>query len=271
MSEKEPVPKCPYLLQVTTSSEVTALKAVGKELGFTVSGCTDAYLGRYYRLHQEEKTIAVAVQTGGMGAIGEYGSTVVAWRFHAATEATTILQIGMAFGVAPEVQKVGDVLIAKSILAYDQRDIIVEGEREKVCYPRVKPIMANPSLVRRCEAFLDVWKASRPDCTVRFGAILSGGAIISCTSFRNRLREELQERSIERIIGGEMEGVGLVGVGKGADVLWGVIKGISDFADESRRQKEIFKESRRIACQNAVHFTLGMVLHSMAGEDLMSP
>jgi len=56
-----------------------------------------------------------------------------------------------------------------------------------------------------------------------------------------------------------MEGVGLVGVGRGPGVLWGVIKGISDFADEEHHRHNDFKKSRERACQNAARFTLGMM------------
>ncbi len=258
MSGPEPVSRCSYLLQVTTSAEVAALRMVGREMGLTFSGRTDPYLGRYYRLHEGARLLAIAVQTK-MGSVGHQGSSVMAWRFQAATQAHAVLQIGMAFGVSPRDQKIGEVLVARSILAYDQRNILVTDGMESVVYPRVEPILANPYLIRDCENYLGSWEASNPDVKVRFGAILSGGAVISCATFRDRLRKDLQERSIDPIVGGEMEGVGLVGVGRGPDTLWGVIKGISDFADEERDRGGDLKKSREHACQNAVRFTLGMV------------
>ncbi len=228
MSAPEPVPRSDYLLLVATSAELAALRLVCRESSLTRTGRTDPRLGRFFRLHAADgRLVAVAVKTK-MGSVGAEGSTVFAWRFQAATGAAAVLQIGMAFGVSPEHQKAGDVLVATSLLAYDQQDIVVRDDKETVLYTRVRPIAASPSMLRKCEQYLGIWEATRVDVKVRFGAILSGGSVISCAAFRDRLRRDLQERSIDPIVGGEMEGVGLVGVGPASDPLWVVIKGISD-------------------------------------------
>jgi nucleoside phosphorylase len=195
----EPVPPCDRLLLLATSAEEAALKAVAREKGLQLTGRTDEYLGKYRRLHRGDELLAIAVRTE-MGSVGPSGSAVMAWRFVSATQAATIVQVGMAFGISPTLQKVGDVLVARSLLAYDQRDVTATPRRflgatlpwrtETVTYPRVVPLPANPSLVTRCERYLALWGATYPDVPVRFGAILSGGAAISCTSFRvgGRLR-----------------------------------------------------------------------------------
>jgi adenosylhomocysteine nucleosidase len=152
-------------------------------------------------------------------------------------------------------------LTARSLLAYDQRDVVVVDGAETVQYPRVKPISANPHWMRRCGDYLAVWQADRPNVGVHWGAVLSGGAAISCAAFRDRLVDALRNRSVDPIVGGEMEGVGLIGVGRGDLPLWGVIKGVSDFADEAR--VEHLKNSRKVACENAVRFALGVVLHDL--------
>jgi len=56
------------------------------------------------------------------------------------------------------------------------------------------------------------------------------------------------------IVGGEMEGVGLLSVSPRTEPLWIVIKGICDFADE-QRDVEI-KKTRPVACQNSAMFVL---------------
>lgn len=257
MSRCEPVPACDYLIQVTTSSELAALRKVGGEFGLHCTGRTDERLGRYHRLHDADGAlIAVAVKTA-MGAVGAEGSAAFAWRFQAVTGAAYVLQIGMAFGVDPERQRPGDVLVATALIPYDQRDVVVRGGVETVEYPRALPISSSRSLLLRCEEHASVWDATWPECVVRFGALLSGGAAISSEAFRDRLRRDLQSRSSDPIIGGEMEGLGLVGVVGGEDPSWIVIKGISDFADEQRAAS--LAEWRTSACANAVRFALGVV------------
>jgi len=58
----------------------------------------------------------------------------------------------------------------------------------------------------------------------------------------------------DRIIGGDMEGMGLLSVSPADKPLWAVVKGISDFADEDR--DGIIELTRALACQNAVRFVL---------------
>src|SRR5262249_43027507 len=58
-----------------------------------------------------------------MGSIGYFGTAARAMRLRRETGAQAIVQIGMAFGIAPERQKAGDVLVSTSLLPYDNRDI----------------------------------------------------------------------------------------------------------------------------------------------------
>jgi nucleoside phosphorylase len=56
------------------------------------------------------------------------------------------------------------------------------------------------------------------------------------------------------IVGGEMEGVGLLSVSPRDDPIWIVVKGICDFADEERDR--IIKKSRPVACANSSQLVL---------------
>jgi adenosylhomocysteine nucleosidase len=74
-----------------------------------------------------------------------------------------------------------------------------------------------------------------------------------CASWR--VHREFQRKTIppgrDRIIGGDMEGLGLLSVSPADKPLWAVVKGISDFADEDR--DGIKEATRPLACENAVH------------------
>jgi len=57
------------------------------------------------------------------------------------------------------------------------------------------------------------------------------------------------------IVGGEMEGVGLLAASvRAGDPAWCVVKGIGDFADE--RRDEDIREGIKVAPQNAAYFVL---------------
>ncbi len=257
MNSPVKVPNADWLLLVATSDELAGLKVAAKQLGLTVTKRTDPFLGKYHRVVRGEELIAVVVKTA-MGAVGTNSSTATAWRFQAATQATTVIQVGMAFGVDPRHQKSGDVLVASAVLSYDQRDIRGEGDDEKITYERAVPLPANTDVVARCRQYTDAWSEKYPEVSVQFGTMLSGGSRISSASFRDRLVSDLASRSDDPIIGGEMEAVGLIGVGGRRTPQWAVIKGISDFADGERER--YIETTRPIACENAARFALGAIL-----------
>ncbi|MGH7171321.1 MAG: hypothetical protein ACRELG_13665 [Gemmataceae bacterium] len=64
----------------------------------------------------------------------------------------------------------------------------------------------------------------------------------------------------EPIVGGEMEGVGLLAAAvKADDPVWCVVKGISDFADEKR--DEDIKTGMSVAPRNAAYFVLSSLVN----------
>jgi adenosylhomocysteine nucleosidase len=84
--------------------------------------------------------------------------------------------------------------------------------------------------------------------------MLSGAARIQSQRFRDELVRSLPADG-DPIVGGEMEGVGLLAASLSSDdPIWCVVKGISDFADEGR--DAAIEECRPIACRNAAAFVL---------------
>jgi nucleoside phosphorylase len=88
--------------------------------------------------------------------------------------------------------------------------------------------------------------------SVHLGAVLSGSARIQSAHFRDELVEALSSTD-DPIVGGEMEGVGLLAFSH-HDPIWCVVKGISDFADEDRDR--VIGEGREIASRNSAGFVL---------------
>ena len=166
-----------------------------------------------------------------------------------------IVQIGMAFGVQPVAQGLGDVLVSTSLIPYGNRvvrDHADGGGRYLVDHREAGREAARASLV---ELFLrERHRDVDRDYRVHFGALLSGAARIHSASYRDELIRGAAA-GVDPIVGGEMEGVGLLAASAGPDdPSWCIVKGISDFADSDR--DHVIGEARAKACRNAADFVL---------------
>lgn len=193
-----------------------------------------------------------------MGAHGRLGSAAKAVRYLAATGAQGIIQVGMAFGINRTSQKIGDVLVSALLLPYDNRAVKPSDAAPgyQFSYADMRSEEPRTSLLERCrrEKLRDGFPFD-----IHIGALLSGSARIHSAAFRDELYRTVPHGN-EEIVGGEMEGVGLLAASaKPHDSVWCVVKGISDFADEQR--EEDIKEGRKIAPMNAVRFVLSSLVN----------
>jgi len=240
--------RCDVILFVAVTSEEKQLKAVAKGLGLSF----EKRLGRhfvYFDLGQVGTFKVLAVRTE-MGPFSHDGSAARALLAKAETGATALVSIGMAFGVDRTTQKLGDILVSQSLLTYDNRRVHSGFWSSNTDYSDVTPFLAKETLLNtlRSLAREAEWKE-----IVKFGPMLTGGAKIHCGRFRDHLVNALS-RENERVIGGEMEGVGLLSASNPEAPSWVVVKGICDFADK-RRDAEV-KIWRGLACENAARFVL---------------
>jgi len=278
-----PNPTSEYILVTATPTEVRQLEAVAIELGLTFAkqrGPT----GNYYDLGKiggERGNRVVAIKVD-MGPFGFRGSASSVMRNLIAFSAQGIVCLGMAFGIDATAQDVGDVLVSQTLLPYDNRDIVCDSgpftrfihalrgaPTHRYDYTRVKVFPAREALFRLFERH----HAIRPDGShaVHFGSLLSGASRVFCARYRDRLVAEVHRdvasayaatgkgRVLPRIIGGEMEGVGLLSASR--EPAWIVVKGISDFADG--RGRASLPARREMACRNSARF----VLNALAAEE----
>jgi nucleoside phosphorylase len=235
-----------------------ALWTVSAELGIAMQPRQWAPLGDFFDLGIVGSDRVFAARTR-MGAIRHEGSAHKAILFQRAAQATAIIQTGMAFGVAPDSQRPGDVLIARSIFPYDDR--IIRGGTEGapvVDYSGTRRRAAKPALISLFER--EIGRGDHPFGT-HVGTLLSGSARIFCRRFRDDLVRTIPSLG-DRIIGGDMEGMGLLSVSPADKPLWAVVKGISDFADEDR--DGIIESTRALACTNAVRFVLTALRNNLS-------
>jgi adenosylhomocysteine nucleosidase len=188
-----------------------------------------------------------------MGAHGRLGSAAKAIRYLTATGAQGIIQVGMAFGISPTVQNLGDVLVSALLAPYDTRAVKSSDKPPGYVndYTEMQVELPRASLLDRCRREKQRTKFG---FGVHIGAMLSGAARIHCSAYRDELLKNVPHGN-EDFIGGEMEGVGLLsGSVKAEESAWCVVKGICDFADENR-DKDV-AEGRKVASYHAAVFVL---------------
>lgn len=285
--------QCDLLLLVTTSSELEQLEQAAKEGGLVFQRRRHSRFGRYYSLGVLGHNRLHAVRTEGMGPLGHGGSAAKALQLRAATGATGLVQLGMAFGVDPVGQRKGDVLVSTSLIPYDNRDVVPVSTSPPEVFPIVDDVpfgmtvpaadrpaespvaeSAEPaapatvgyrvdyaSRVVRCPAspgLLAALLAARAegdyDHDIWFGGMLSGGARIFSSAFLRELIDGVPAAE-DGVVGGDMEGVGLLASSPRDAPVWVVVKGISDFADEARH-RQVDKDARETACRNSARFVL---------------
>lgn len=160
-----------------------------------------------------------------MGSVSAGGSTLSTSFGISLFNPKLVIMIGIAFGLKNDKQKIGDVLVAESIIPYEPQRV---GANENIT--RSVEIPSNRALVNRFKNTL-TWKYPLGDervAVVHFARMLSGEKLVDNYSFREALKKEFPDSD-----GGEMEGAGVASacIDK---VPWILVKGICDFADGNK-------------------------------------
>jgi nucleoside phosphorylase len=160
----------------------------------------------------------------GMGASGRDSAQVVSGEMIRFWKPTAVIMVGIAFGRSPDLQRIGDVLISKEIIAYEPARI---GQEASI--PRGQRFYPGPCLWSRFRNSEVDWCFLNPNgisCKPHFGPILSGEKLIDNPDFKGRLFQ-----TYPNAIGGEMEGVGLAAAADREKCEWILVKAICDWAD----------------------------------------
>lgn len=245
-------PECDVLLFVATTAELDAVRSVAQNQRLQFSEHRSE-LGLFASLGTIGQSRVVAVKTS-TGGLGPRGSSANARFYLDATGATSLISVGMAFGIDRKTQRPGDVLVSSHLFPYDDRYVDDDAGGWRYDYARrdIKMYRAKSDLLKMIEQFkLGPGKARR----IAIGCLLTGSALIHSRLYRDHLVERCSAAA-KSIIGGEMEGVGLLGLSARDRACWLVAKGISDFADGPTSDPIAEAQSRRVACENAAAVVL---------------
>ncbi|WP_413998670.1 hypothetical protein ACMDB5_12910 [Flavobacterium sp. W1B] len=203
--------------------------------------------------HHEERTyykgvfggyICVHLQCDTMGSIGATSSIITVREAIRFTKPKVTLMIGIAFGVDDKEQKVGDVLVASSIIPYDFKKITNEKSTIRAQAIPTSTILINKfKNARGWDYPLDSRKANKI-----IAPVFSGEELINSITRRDELTSFNGQAK-----GGEMEGVGLYAAANG-QTEWILVKGICDFADGNKDKNK--DENQKIAMLSATSLCL---------------
>ena len=128
-----------------------------------------------------------------------------------------VFSMGVAFGIDPTTQNIGDVLVSHKVFPYSENKV-----RDDIIIP-------DRSQDKEIDNWLDVRFANTAGFLegVTYGSILSGGSVLSSNEDKMRICRAYSKQDF--VIGGEMEGCALFQLCAGYDIPCAVIKGICDW------------------------------------------
>jgi nucleoside phosphorylase len=166
-----------------------------------------------------------------------------------------IIVVGMAFGMDPNNQALGDVLVSSRVLCYEMQRVGSGTDSKPVIIPRGPDVPASPRLLDRLRTAAAGWSG-----TAHFELVLSGEKLVDNVDYRDSLQAIAPEAR-----GGEMEGAGAFSSAYERNREWIIVKGISDWADGKKRHKKAERQGR--ACSAAA----ALVFHAIRAGSLRRP
>jgi len=248
-------PKADVLLVTVTEVETRAVLAVAERT--TSRRCEPLYIRHktYYDLGTIGGARVFLVRSE-MGPGGPGGSQATVQAGIDALSPSSVVMVGIAFGVNPEKQRIGDILISHQLQEYELQRVSTDPEGELSIIPRGERVGASTRLLDRFRDGALFWKEAR----THFGLILSGQKIVDNVQFRNGLVRHWPEA-----IGGEMEGAGVYAAVQNWKRDWILIKAICDWADG--RKGENKEQQQEEAARNAASFTIHVIQRGGLSEN----
>jgi nucleoside phosphorylase len=234
--------RCDVLLVTATPVEFAALRQVAiEEMG-----------GQLQRRHATHKVYYYLGTFGGattwaveseMGSGGPGGSHFTVTESIRDLAPRAIIMVGIAFGLKPHQQKIGDILVSHQLVSYELQRVGTASDGQTLILPRGDRTTAATWLLGRFKDGAHDWRGAQP----HFGLLLSGEKLIDNPAFLEQLR-----RLEPEAIGGEMEGAGLYAAAHDYGHDWIVVKAICDWGDG---HKSAHKEAnQQLAALNAARF-----------------
>jgi len=208
----------------------------------TYSGSNTFYCG-LYGLYS-----CAIVKTDQMGAVLSGAALETTNESIEAIKPKAVIMGGIALGKCPEKQKLGDILVSKSIIFYEQARVNDGGG---IDYRGPKPESSRFLLNRFIQNSTHSYNFNGIETVAKVisGPILTGEKLIDSSEFKSVLFQQFPDA-----IGGEMEAAGVYAACKNKNIPWIIVKSICDWAD-GQKNKAFQAESAHIVF-SFIHKTL---------------
>jgi nucleoside phosphorylase len=246
----QPTPqKADVLIVTATNMETTAVLAVlREELGNNFKSEWRFIGTETYRDLGEIGGARTFLVQSEMGSGGPGESLQTVDESIRALEPTAVIMVGIAFGIEPGRQRIGEVLVAKQLIPYELQRVGTGPQGELDIILRGNRPYAAPRLVKMFRGISLEWQ-SLSGVPVSVGPVLSGAKLIDHQGFRTQL-----QTLAPAAIGGEMEGEGLYVAAERHKVDWILVKAICDWADGHKAQNK--DQHQQEAARNAAQFVV---------------
>ncbi len=184
------------LLVTAVSAEFKALKEAAKAFGLGWEK-RQGEVAEYRDLGMLQGDRVAAFKLRAMGSFSARGSAFTCQRALLETGATSILAVGIAFGIDENRQAIGDILVSQAVHLYDEGTVVDDPERGYRY--RYGPPSIVPASERWVERFRHAAEKTPPRMIgtlspeVHVGRLLAGGARIESAVFRDHLVERVGE------------------------------------------------------------------------------
>jgi len=193
-----------------------------------------------------------------MGSVGLGASLQTVQAAVVALRPSVVIMVGVAFGMTPDKQVIGQVLVASRIMNYEPQRVGMKDGKEQLS-PRGTRADVSTKLLNHLRAAELRRETDEPK--VSFGLIISGEKLVDNSEFLEKLRAVEPEA-----IGGEMEGAGLYAACQIAKVDWILVKAICDWGD-GKKDNPNKEKDQQLAARNSATF----IAQALQLDKLMEP
>lgn len=208
----------------------------------------DYYLGMFGK----HRTTIVQCE---MSDDGKKGSTLVIHDACMIWKPRAVLLVGIAFAADKSTQGPADLMIGSYIYPYAHQRV-----ERKHFKSRMPPVPLDGTLFSNMTSFSTSFSFMRPDRTtveIHKGSILSAPFLMDDAVTKKKLIDMARKVGLKDVVGGEMEGVGLVSSGERDHVPTALVKGVSDWGDGKKRESD-YQNMAAAAAAKFVHEFLSL-------------